>query len=343
MTNPHPSRKGVLSHAIQSWLVIVLVSIPMITLAGTSSGNLDPIFVTQFENDLFAGQDRGYTNGISFSVIPDKGETPDSIAALIKPMTSLATPDQALPYSVSVEQLIFTPDDITDPELPPDDRPYAGWLNITANSFVVQDNHLERWQIGLGIVGPSSLAEESQKSVHSLTGADDPVGWETQLPDEPTLQLGWDRQWRIRNRPGNDGVVLEVAPTVGATVGNAVTGAELGGFIRVGENIPLDFGPPRLGSLAGGSGLFQPEEGFGWYIYMGAAAQYTAHDIFLDGSLFQDTPSVSRDPVKAQAFVGFACYHGPTRIAFTHVRETRAFDRQDAPGRFGAVSLSWRL
>ena len=313
------------------------------THAGAQNQSHDPIIVTQFENDLFAGQDRGYTNGISFSLIPDNGKTPEPVAGLIRPMTSLASPDQSLPYSISVEQLIFTPNDITDPELPPDDRPYAGWLNVTANSFAIEGNQLERWQIGVGIVGPSSLAEQSQKSVHSLTGADKPVGWNTQLPDEPTLQLGWDRQWRMSTRSGRDGVLFEVAPTVGATVGNAVTGAEVGGFIRIGENIPLDFGPPRLGSLAGGSGLFEPEKGFGWYLYVGAAAQYTAHDMFLDGSMFQDTPSVSRDHVKGQAYLGFACYHGPTRIAFTHVRETRAFDRQEEPGRFGAVSISWRL
>ena len=70
------------------------------------------------------------------------------------------------------------------------------------------------------------------------------MGWDTQIPNEPTLQPGWDRQWRISNTRVDDGLLIEAAPTVGATVGNAVTGAKVGGFIRIGENIPLDFGPP---------------------------------------------------------------------------------------------------
>jgi hypothetical protein len=319
----------------------MLAALTLPAMAMGAAANNAPIFVTQFENDLFAGQDQGYTNGMSFSIIPDRSETPGPVADLIRPLSSMAGTDNAMPYSLSLEQLIFTPQDITDPAFPPEDRPYAGWLNLTTSSFVIDDNRLERWQLGIGVVGPASLAEQSQKSVHSVTGADEPVGWDSQLPNEPTLQLGWDRQWRLPYQ--TDGLLIEVAPTVGVTVGNAVTGAEAGGFIRVGNNIPVDFGPPRLRSLAGGSGLFIPEEGFGWYVYAGVSAQVTAHEIFLDGSLFQDTASVDRDPHRGQAYFGFACYHGPTRIAFTQVVESASFDAERGTSRFGAVSLSWRL
>ena len=302
-----------------------------------------PMVSLQLENDVAVGEDGGYTSGIRASLFPRQHSTPDFIADMIRPVSLVADRDQDLPYSISIEQLMFTPEDVSNPEFPPEDRPFAGWLNLTGSAFAISDSQLERWQLGVGVVGPASLAEQSQKATHTLTAQTQPVGWESQLPNEPTLQLGWDRQWRIPipYRPG--GLSLEVSPMLGGAVGNAVTGVEAGSFIRLGDNIPLDFGPPRLRSLAGGSAFFRPQQGFGWYLYAGAAGRYKAHDIFLDGSLFQDTDSVDKEPFIGQGFFGAAFHQGPARLVLTGVLETDAFEQQDDATLFGAASLSWQF
>ena len=45
-------------------------------------------------------------------------------------------------------------------------------------------------------MGPSSGAEFAQEQVHSLTGSDEPEGWDTQLENEPVFQFSRGRVWR---------------------------------------------------------------------------------------------------------------------------------------------------
>lgn len=301
------------------------------------------LLVLQYENDAFAAQDNGYTNGIRVGVIPGGTDAPGWLRGTAEAITPLSGLTSGSPWSWSVEQIMFTPNNIEDPHFPPKDRPYAGWLNLSASVFSMADGRLERFRISAGTVGPASGAEQVQKEIHELIGTNRPVGWETQLPNEPTLQLSYDRQWRMINRDLFDSLIVEFTPSAGGTLGNARTGAEVGGFVRIGDNIPVDFGPQRINALAGGSGYYKPTRGFGWYAYAGISGRYEPHNLFLDGSLFQTTPSVERDPWLGQAYFGFACYHGPTRVGLTHVVETDRFDNQRGNGRFGALTVSWRI
>jgi hypothetical protein len=40
------------------------------------------------------------------------------------------------------------------------------------------------------VVGPASQAEKTQKDFHNLIGGDEPMGWDTQLPNEPVINIG---------------------------------------------------------------------------------------------------------------------------------------------------------
>lgn len=313
-----------------------------VLVSGIASADNPSIVVLEYENDAFVGRDGGYSNGMGFTVIPGEQPPPGWLlaAAQLFPAMPSLDDDNAL-WAWSLAQTIFTPHDIDEPEFPPDDRPYAGWLNSTLTVGKIDAGRMDRVRLGLGLIGPASLAGYTQRGIHRLIGTNDPLGWERQLPNEPTLQVSYDRQWRLNTDYRPKGRALEIAPTVGVTVGNALTGAELGGFLRWGKNLPEDFGPPRISSIAGGSGYFRPTAGAGWYLYSGAAASYIPHNIFLDGSLFQDMPSVARKPFLGEIYFGFALYNGSTRLTYTQVVRSRAFDNQPARDDFGAVSLSW--
>ncbi len=332
--------------------IIQITLVGILTAPALNATAMDPnlvrsddqdLLVQQLENDAFAAQDDGYTNGFGAQVIPGSAPAPAWLRRSAGWLTPLSKTGPESPWSWSLSQVMFTPEEIADPAFPPDGRAYAGWLQATASVFALTETDLERFRISVGTVGPASGAEQTQKEVHQAMGATRPVGWDRQLPNEPTLQLSYDRQWRMI-RQGSD-LVLEMTPTFGTTVGNARTGVEAGGFVRIGDNIPVDFGPQRIKSLAGGSGYYKPVRGFGWYVYAGVAAHYAPHNIFLDGSLTQSTPDVEvdRDPYFGQAYVGFACYHGPTRIGLVALSESERFDSQPRTGRFGALTISWRI
>lgn len=92
-------------------------------------------FTFRFENDLFAGTDRHYTNGIKLSLIsPDltRFRDSDKLPEWGKRIVN------RLPYSqveglqrnivFSIGQNMYTPADIKARGLIRNDRPYAGWL-----------------------------------------------------------------------------------------------------------------------------------------------------------------------------------------------------------------------
>jgi hypothetical protein len=273
-------------------------------------------------------------------VIPE-GNAPEPLLDVATALSPLSSSDGALPWSFTLSQLMFTPRDISEPEFPPEDRPYAGWLNASLSVFSLASDRLERFRIGLGVVGPSSGAEQVQKQIHEMVGANQPEGWDRQVPDEATLQLSYDRQWRVPLF--NGGLDWELLPGAGISAGNALLGAEVGAVIRVGQNIPLDFGPPRLRSLAGGSAYHGSSTGFGWFVYGGFAYQYINHDITLDGSIFSDEgPYVSRKDSRRQYYLGAAVFTGDVRFALATALESRAFAAQNGNSRYGGMTVSWR-
>lgn len=299
-----------------------------------------PLVSVRYENDAFANQDGGYTSGMQFTVIP-ASTAPDPVLAVATALSPLSSSDGALPWSVTVSQFMFTPRDISEPEFPPQDRPYAGWLNASLSVFSLTAGRLERFRLGAGVVGPSSGAEQVQKQVHEMIGANAPIGWDNQVPDEVTLQLSYDTQWRLPFYSG--ALEWELLPGAGITAGNALTGAEAGVLVRAGRNVPLDFGPPRLRSLAGGSAYHGVTTGLGWFAYGGVAYQYINHDITIDGSLFTDEgPYVSRKDSRRQYYAGAAVFAGDVRVSLTTVLESKAFAAQNGNTRYGGFSVSWR-
>ena len=89
-----------------------------------------------FENDLFTGTDRNYTNGVKISLIsPDllsfveSGKLPEWSLEYIYRLPFINDPDPTLKHKVefSIGQNMYTPADTSRSDLIDNDRPYAGW------------------------------------------------------------------------------------------------------------------------------------------------------------------------------------------------------------------------
>lgn len=336
------TRRAVLSLSVS--LGVYLLALPNPGMAEPSSDPEKGILVASFENDIFSGNDSWYTNGFQFLwILPDTAP-PDWVDRIARTFPAIEGEEGPLPWAVSLTQGIYTPEDITDPEFPPDDRPYAGGTAVGITTGRIQEQQLDRVSFHLGMVGPASGAGFVQRSSHRIMGADEPVGWETQLPNEPIALLGYERSRRFRlSESGKGGWQHELTPGLGGAIGNAFTEARGNLFYRVGRNIPLDFGPPRISPVPVGAGYFQPTAQSGWYFYSGMAVRYVLHNIFLDGSLFQDTPSVESEPWVGEWYSGVVWYSGDIRLAYTHVWRTPEFTAQEHSQRFGSISISWRF
>lgn len=300
------------------------------------------VLTFQLENDLFTGTDRHYTNGVRLSYLSAEDSVPDWIE---RPARALPLfPDEGnLRVAYAIGQNMYTPEDITVAAPQPDDRPWAGFTYGSIGLVNDAGDRLDRLELTLGVVGPASQAEESQKLVHRIIGSDKPEGWDNQLHNEPIINLAYDRTWRSWAESEYLGLEVDATPHVGGVLGNAFTYASTGIMFRVGDALPADYGPPLIRPSLPGSDFFVPQQTFGWYVFGGLEGRVVARNIFLDGNTFRDSPSVDRNWLVGEMQAGVAVTVDGVRLAYTHVFRTEEYDEQEAPDQFGAFSVSLRF
>lgn len=335
----------------------------------------------RLENDLFTGTDQNYTNGVGLTLvsqdIPGRLQT-DCLPAPMRlhaQLVQLLNPgfwadagDPAATQNVTVKfgQSMYTPEDGTRTDLITDDRPYAGLLymglawNRRKHEPESNQEMLDTREITLGVIGPWSLAEQSQNVVHDLRGIDRFRGWDHQLHNEPAFQLAMDRKYKAYRGAGAiiPGFSTDTIRSVGLRLGNIETSATAGIEGRIGWNLPNDFGsypirpgaenrPPSAASLHGGSNEAIPPASRprpGVHLFGILEAKAVAWDSSLDGNLFRESHSVTRRPWVAQAAFGVSAQGIMAgrgyRLAVMRVYRTREFEEQETNQAYGSVALS---
>jgi lipid A 3-O-deacylase len=327
-----------------------LVRTPVDVARAEEPAKENGILTVLFENDVFYRTDRDYTNGVQLAWTSPSLASGDWAVNLADKLPFFShTSDVRKTYALG--QDIFTPSDISLKDPPLTDHPYAGYLYVaigllgkTADSPNAPVARLDQLQLQLGVVGPWSLAEETQKFVHSLINATNPEGWHTQLHNEPGLVLTYDRSWRFR-QPLFAGLEIQADPHIGAALGNVYTYADAGAMARVGFDLPDDFGPVRLNPGLPGSYYFEPQKegALGAYAFVGVDGRAVAHNIFLDGNTWQSSRHVDKNVFVGDLDYGAAVAWGRFRLTYTHTFRTREFKTQKGADQFGALSLSVRL
>lgn len=295
-----------------------------------------------FENDLFYHTDRDYTNGIELSWSPSQpasGILPDFISNLIP--QPFAQGDRRASYSVG--QLMFTPEDTGLIDPPITERPYAGYLYgayALTNTFESRQDVL---RIQLGMVGPASLAQDSQIFIHRLRGLALPQGWHTQLRDEPGLVISYQRAQNIVLAMLGEASSYDIRAHFGGAIGNVFDYADAGAAARLGFNMPEDSGPPQIGPALPGSYIYEPRAGLGAYLFVGIEGRAVGRNIFLDGNSFEDSRSVPRNALVGDISVGGAVTFDDVRLSFIHMFRSQEYRTQKGYDEFGTLCLSFNL
>lgn len=299
------------------------------------------IFSFVFENDIVAGTDHGYTNGVRFSWLSSEKNNPEWLnnAADFLPIDGSGNKR----VSVALGQSMFTPDDqqLNPPD--PNDRPYAGWLYGSLGVVSDTGKTLDNVLLTVGVVGPASGAKGTQNFVHDLIDDDRARGWGSQLHNEPGLMLTYERKWRNLYQAEAFGLGADVVPHVGANLGNINTSAAVGSTFRIGYDLPADYGPPRIRPSLPGSDFFIPSKDLSYYLFTTVEGRAVARDIFLDGNTFEDSPSVDKKNLVGSLQVGAAVTWGDTRISYTQVFMTKQYKTESQPTQFGSLAVSYRF
>jgi hypothetical protein len=243
-------------------------------------------------------------------------------------------------------QKIFTPDNTEASAIVVDDRPYAGYLYISAAmlSSVSTKNNVDTGNLiefTLGIVGPSALAEETQTGVHNLIGIDSPKGWDNQLNDELAIGVSYTRFWREVNQVGDFNYGM--TPHINLVLGNVYTYAATGVMFRFGTHLNNDLAPPNIRPGFPGLSLFRPKSQNSWYFFAGIEGRAVIRNIFLDGNSFSDSHSVDKKLLVGDMQYGIVYQTGNLRFSISNMIRTKEYKTQKDKTNFGAVNVSYAL
>ncbi len=310
-------------------------------------------FTVYFENDLFAGTDRYYTNGVKLSwTSADLEKYADSryaspLLPIFKLIPFINSPDYQKNLAFSLGQNIYTPDNTETSERLDNDRPYAGWLYLGVGVVWKNADVRNTLTLNIGVVGSWSYAQEAQRIIHEARGFDVPQGWDNQLHNELGVVGVYERTWRWPHHEERAGLNWEFLPHAGVALGNVAVYANLGGELRAGFNLPDDFGtagiaPSSTTSTPVERGQAAPRAKFdlGAYLFARADGRAVAHNIFLDGNTFGHSVSVDHKPLVADLTAGVSLNYHSTKITYALTYRTKEFDEQKAAQVFGSVSLT---
>ncbi len=305
-----------------------------------ASAEIDWI-AASWDNDIAAGKDGGgYTNGIYFSwgQRNEPGQEITKPPILTLPLAWMLSDDPTYAYKLhSLGQAMVTPEDITKVIPDPADAPYAGLLFWRSSYVVVKNDFADQVATLVGIVGPSSGAEEVQKFVHDLVGADDPMGWDYQLDDEFVWQLQRTAVWRFST---TDSSPVDAILLADLAVGNLESLAGAGLFLRAGSGLASSYSTM---SFLGSRVSTPVAVSEGWYFYLGGTGNYVHNQILVDGREFGVSASDNLEHYQYSLMAGFTYAWKSASICLSYQSDTEPNKSQTARKDFGAITLAFQI
>ncbi|WP_421854309.1 lipid A deacylase LpxR family protein [Marinomonas sp.] len=316
----------------------LLVGTPVFADANWVSATLD--------NDFFVNEDNGYTNGlyVSWYDVRDSETSDHSPDFWVKPLM-WSMPSGSLKSSANIYgfgQTINTADDIEIPNPPENDFPYSGLLSFN-NTFIANSgDHADRVSTTLGIVGPLALGEQTQKAVHRIIDAQEPMGWDTQLKTEIVFELSRSRIWRSWASESDN---MDFLSGVDMSVGTLKSSVSTGFMFRYGRNLENSYATVLLTENRMSNPTAVEE---GWFVYAGVKASHTFNQIFTDGNTFRDSRSIDYNHNSNVFTSGLTYSWGESALSFA-VNSPFTINGSDQDKKFaeqtryGTLTFAWQL
>jgi hypothetical protein len=301
------------------------------------------------ENDVDTGSDSNYSNGFGLTWVSnsidtyDKGNFVRRWGEFWSFLPFVGNEGYRTYVSWSLAQEMHTPEDIKLTNPPLDDQPYAGVLYLDSVIYARKERWAHAWQLRVGVVGPASQAENTQRWFHDVIGANEPMGWDYQLPNELVLNVGYTGSYLLAQGDLGKSASWRIIPVAYAGLGNYFTGAGLGLYGEVGWNLVDSMGGSalRLGFNAASTVGTGPVDGWSVSLSGGVVGFGVVHYLPLDGTVFKDSRSVNSEPFVGMATLGIAVRHRSFVFFLGRTYFSKSFETERERPEFGTLSVSW--
>ncbi len=304
-----------------------------------------------FENDVLGltnTSDDGYSNGIAYSWGSSSYDSFDSLnlpdwIRLISDWTFI-NQGNSKQYSISygLSQSMYTPNDISEPELIENDRPYAGALLWHSKIRHFAKNRANSLGLNLGVVGPASLAEQSQTIIHEMIGARTPEGWDNQLNNELVFRVDAEHIERFYDHSFTDTTSFDISSYSEAGIGNLRSDIGTGLTFRVGNLLEETYAAINPFNSQTVSVLTRKTTNqFYWQLFTSVYTAYVFNDITLDGNTFADSHSVEMIHDQTLISAGMFVMYQHWAATFSTHRATKQFDDQINDSKYGSITVSY--
>lgn len=243
----------------------------------------------------------------------------------------------------AVGQNMYTPYDLRNADQVPGRHPYAGYLYgavgyrdpVSYGSFTAYDDY----ELQIGVLGPSSCAEQTQKYIHKILGCKYPAGWEHQLHDEFELQgVYWKGvDWRIAGR--EFGWSAHWSGEIGGMLGILQIAPGVNTELKVGYG----FGDAERGHEMHVRAVARPE----WSVYAlaGAEGRYWVRNELLDGNAGyvgnHDTMTVEKERWTGVLKAGVGARYRGIEARMLWVFPSREYRTQERTPNFASLEFGF--
>lgn len=299
------------------------------------------------ENDLFARDDNNYTSGLSLQWTTAEvssyrnGSLYRDIVDAVSFLPFVGDDDRDHFLTFSLTHQIYTPTDIENPNPPTDDQPYAGLLHTNLELVSRGERTQHDYSLLLGVVGPAARGEQAQTFVHEVIRTDEPEAWDTQLDNEPLVNVNYAFHYRLAPGHGRRSLDADLTTSFIGNLGTYLTGGGVGVTGRLGFGMPdsyssfgiqSGFTPNRIGD--------SPTEKLGGFLFASISGIGIAH-FMPHGNIWSDSRSVDTEPFIGVGSIGFSLHYGDFQFSYGFTKQSDAFETQRKGTKYGALSLTY--
>jgi lipid A 3-O-deacylase len=169
-------------------------------LPKTKKDSVTQLFRIFEDNDFFnfwgCGTDDAYTNGSRLDYFYQPAHRPRGLLGRWAPQAGDSSMDI---YGWGLFQIMYTPDNISDPDWQPNDYQWGGALIATHTRYSY--NPVKKYdyqtELVMGVIGPAAFARQAQSAVHHLIRYTQPMGWSHQFRNDALVNINFTAEKQL--------------------------------------------------------------------------------------------------------------------------------------------------